>query len=156
MGFSMWIEIVVRLRNDSSQAGDLCNERAGCAMRALRFKRPTTDEIIGIGGVVAHSPLPHHRTCGSASGGSEGYAASSYRVTCWTFGIAFRRKRFGPFPRSLWSFTPLLLGKGQLVLVFLPLVAHRVLRPTCRSLLFGPSSLSRLLRPLLTSAARSE
>jgi hypothetical protein len=25
---------------------------------------------IGIGGVVAHSPLPHHRTCGSAYGGS--------------------------------------------------------------------------------------
>src|SRR5437899_164037 len=27
---------------------------------------------IGIGGVVAHSPLPHDRTCGSASGGSAG------------------------------------------------------------------------------------
>src|SRR6266487_1847804 len=25
---------------------------------------------IGIGGVVTHSPRPHHRTCGSASGGS--------------------------------------------------------------------------------------
>jgi len=25
---------------------------------------------IGIGGVVTHSPLPHHRTCGSAYGGS--------------------------------------------------------------------------------------
>ncbi len=27
--------------------------------------------MIGIGGAVACSPLPHHRTCGSASGGSE-------------------------------------------------------------------------------------
>jgi hypothetical protein len=27
---------------------------------------------IGIGGAVARSPLPHHRTCGSASGGSDG------------------------------------------------------------------------------------
>ena len=26
---------------------------------------------IGIGGRVASPPLPHHRTCGSASGGSE-------------------------------------------------------------------------------------
>jgi hypothetical protein len=25
---------------------------------------------IGIAGVVTHSPLPHHRTCGSAYGGS--------------------------------------------------------------------------------------
>jgi hypothetical protein len=32
---------------------------------------------IGIGGAVARSPLPHHPTCGSASGGSEGYAGSS-------------------------------------------------------------------------------
>ena len=29
---------------------------------------------IGIGEAVARSPLPHHPTCGSASGGSEGYA----------------------------------------------------------------------------------
>src|SRR5271168_1759076 len=28
--------------------------------------------LIGIGGAVARSPLPHHRTCGSASGGSDG------------------------------------------------------------------------------------
>src|SRR5208282_4689608 len=27
---------------------------------------------IGIGGAVARSPLPHHRTCGSAYGGSAG------------------------------------------------------------------------------------
>jgi hypothetical protein len=30
--------------------------------------------IIGIGGAVTRSPLPHHPPCGSASGGSEGYA----------------------------------------------------------------------------------
>jgi hypothetical protein len=28
--------------------------------------------IIGIGGAVTRSPLPHHRTCGSAYGGSVG------------------------------------------------------------------------------------
>ena len=28
---------------------------------------------IGIGGAVARSPLPHHRRCGSAYGGSVGY-----------------------------------------------------------------------------------
>ncbi len=34
-------------------------------------------------------------------------------VTSWTFGFAFRRARFGPFPRSLRSFTPIPLSKGQ-------------------------------------------
>jgi hypothetical protein len=34
-------------------------------------------DAIGIGGAVARSPLPHHPTCGSASGGSEGYAGLS-------------------------------------------------------------------------------
>src|SRR6202022_4641340 len=34
-------------------------------------------------------------------------------VTSWTFGFAFRRKRFGPFLKSLRSFTPLLLSEGQ-------------------------------------------
>jgi hypothetical protein len=28
------------------------------------------EQLIGIGEVVTHSPLPHHRTCGSAYGGS--------------------------------------------------------------------------------------
>ena len=28
------------------------------------------DRLIGIGGSLAAPPLPHHRTCGSASGGS--------------------------------------------------------------------------------------
>src|SRR5579863_315080 len=35
-------------------------------------------------------------------------------LTSWTFGFAFRRERFGPFLRSLRSFTPPLLSKGQL------------------------------------------
>lgn len=29
-------------------------------------------QVIGIGGAVTRAPLPHHRTCGSASGGSAG------------------------------------------------------------------------------------
>src|SRR5216684_389002 len=32
---------------------------------------------IGIGGTVTRPPLPHHRRCGSAYGGSEGYASPS-------------------------------------------------------------------------------
>jgi len=32
---------------------------------------------IGIGGAVTRSPLPHHLTCGSPPGGSEGYARPS-------------------------------------------------------------------------------
>src|SRR5580658_3261782 len=85
---------------------------------------------------------------------------------------ALPRKRFGPFPGHPRSFTPTLLREGQYhllvahraaavrLLVLLPLVAHDV-----RCLLatpinpfrgpFGPSSLSPLLRPLLTSAVRS-
>src|SRR5271163_143050 len=35
--------------------------------KAVKHARHT----IGIGGAVARSPLPHHRTCGSASGGSD-------------------------------------------------------------------------------------
>src|ERR1700693_4522067 len=31
----------------------------------------------GIGGTVTRPPLPHHRRCGSAYGGSEGYASPS-------------------------------------------------------------------------------
>src|SRR5262244_74675 len=50
-------------------------------------------------------------------------------VPSWTFGVALRRERFGPFPRSLWSFTPPLLSEGQHQLVLLPLGAHRVMRP---------------------------
>ncbi|HTY83810.1 MAG TPA: recombinase family protein [Silvibacterium sp.] len=72
------------------------------------------------------------------------------------FDRALRRERFGPFARSLWSFTPPLLAKGQPKLVVLPLAAHRVAPPTCRFLPFGPSPLARLLCPLLTSAPRSE
>src|SRR6202007_1037447 len=34
-------------------------------------------------------------------------------VTSWTFGFAFRRERFGPFLRSLRSFTPPLLSTGR-------------------------------------------
>src|ERR1700731_3521603 len=78
---------------------------------------------IGIGGALPCSPLPHHRTGGSAYGGSAGYAKPSKSGgrrsesdffhqllgTSWTFGCAFRRARFGPFLRSLRSFTPPLL-----------------------------------------------
>ena len=35
------------------------------------YKKLTNHWLIGSGGVIS-SPLPHHRTCGTASGGSEG------------------------------------------------------------------------------------
>ena len=43
----------------------------------MRFTQRSRSSAIGIGGVVAHSPLPHHRMCGSAYGGSVGYAGPS-------------------------------------------------------------------------------
>src|SRR6516225_10272249 len=43
--------------------------------RAL-FRIASCGPQIGIGEVVAHSPLPHHRTCGSAYGGSANIAKS--------------------------------------------------------------------------------
>src|SRR5258707_2904032 len=58
--------------------------------------------------------------------------------------------------RILWRSTPPLLTKGQRPLFLMTFVAHRLVRAAPNLLLFGPSSLSRLLRPLLTSAARSE
>src|SRR5229473_1875822 len=36
---------------------------------------------LGIGGAVTCSPLPHHPTCGSASGGSAGYASPANKST---------------------------------------------------------------------------
>src|SRR6266404_5746737 len=48
-----------------------------CSRHVLDFSpyRALRRNPIGIGGAVARSPLPHHPTCGSASGGSEGYAS---------------------------------------------------------------------------------
>jgi hypothetical protein len=46
------------------------------------------DVLIGIGGNLTAPPLPHHRTCGSASGGSRSYAVAlaglsvSWAVNC--------------------------------------------------------------------------
>jgi hypothetical protein len=36
----------------------------------LKDSHCVVNRAIGIGGRVAPPPLPHHRTCGSASGGS--------------------------------------------------------------------------------------
>ncbi len=76
------------------------------------------------------------------------------------FRSARRRERFGPFLGGRRSFTPTLLPKGQHSLVLLPLVTHelRHLLTTPINPLrgpFGPSSLPRLLRPMLTSATWS-
>src|SRR6185312_5347957 len=62
--------------------------------------------------------------------------------------------------QAIRGFTPIFLSKGQHELVLLPLVAHesrRLLATPINPLRgpFGPSSVTGLLRPLLTSAARS-
>ena len=57
-------------------------------MRAVRTGSPLAIAI-GIGGSLAAPPLPHHRTCGSASGGSAGY--TSNRVL--SFGSPSERKK---------------------------------------------------------------
>ena len=72
---------------------------------------------IGIGGRVAPSPLPHHRTCGSASGGSVPARLSDLR-----FAI-----RVSVPCSTARGITPTLRRKGQHPLfgpVFLPLSTH--------------------------------
>jgi len=97
---------------------------------------------------------------------------------CRAFSRARRRLRLGPFRCGLRGFTPSTSREGQLQLVVLPLAAHEITSPTCRSRSFGPSSAvpgsayplaasfdlavphepcrrHGLLCPLLTSATRS-
>jgi len=40
---------------------------------------------IGIGGSLATPPLPHHRTCGSASGGSAKLAKQNFALGDFSF-----------------------------------------------------------------------
>ena len=47
------------------------DELRGVIARAQELLK-THDREIGIGGSLAAPPLPHHRTCGSAYGGSIG------------------------------------------------------------------------------------
>ena len=53
------------------------------SLALIRPRQPHVDgpisTCIGIGGTVTRPPLPHHRRCGSAYGGSEGYASPSNR-----------------------------------------------------------------------------
>src|SRR5215813_24870 len=61
----------------------------------------------GIGGVVAHSPLPHNRTCGSASGGSAGGATGDSELGKSERGKVsirqseFQRRSVRKVPRSI-------------------------------------------------------
>jgi hypothetical protein len=41
-------------------------------VNVVGVSRELEAQEIGIGGAVTRSPLPHHRTCGSAYGGSVG------------------------------------------------------------------------------------
>ena len=51
-------------------------EQENAKLKTLLAERDLEIEVmkeiaaIGIGGAVTRAPLPHHRTCGSASGGS--------------------------------------------------------------------------------------
>jgi hypothetical protein len=64
----------------STLLSDPASRRRPCALLSLHLhqvvKRTFTFELsnmlgtLGIGGSLAATPLPHHRTCGSASGGS--------------------------------------------------------------------------------------
>ena len=42
-------------------------------------------QIIGIGGSLTAPPLPHHRTCGSASGGSAKLAKQNFALGDFSF-----------------------------------------------------------------------
>jgi len=98
---------------------------------------------------------------------------------CRVFGRSRRRSRFGPSRRDFRGFTPSTRREGQFQLVVLPLAAHEITPPTCRSRSFGPSSAvpgsaypfaasfnlavpheprrqRGLLCPLLTSTTRSD
>ncbi len=143
-----------------------------------------SNQPIGIGEGLAALPLPHHRAYGSVHGGSirlSAHASSLHQLlgVCRAFGRARRRLRVGPLRRGLRGFTPSARREGQLQLVVLPLAAHEITPPTCRSRSFGPSSAVSgsaypfaasfdlavpheprrqhgLLCPLLTSATRSD
>ncbi len=59
---------VVQQRHDGSLV--LLFQRQPLPYRETEGARRATESPIGIGGTVTRPPLPHHRTCGSASGGS--------------------------------------------------------------------------------------
>src|SRR5215471_908183 len=91
---------------------------------------------IGIGGVVAHSPLPHHRTCGSAYGGSVRLSPGGPEVRA-----VFRHKGFATLQVAVSaspSSEPAKLSRGWLAGAMPPV------SPTfyCSRLRFGPSSLA--------------
>src|SRR6266481_6073521 len=50
----------------------LVSAPAGCTKKKSPPANWRAKVTIGIGGTVTLSPLPHHRTCGSAYGGSAG------------------------------------------------------------------------------------
>src|SRR5437899_4934693 len=71
----------------STLLSDLASRFGPCASLSLHLhlvvKRTCTSQLsimlgtIGIGGTVTRPPLPHHCRCGSAYGGSGGYARPS-------------------------------------------------------------------------------
>jgi hypothetical protein len=71
-------------RNRSHRKGTSCRQ-AGSARVVLGFEG-LVDGIanhskIGIGGSLTAPPLPHHRTCGSAYGGSAGWATGRQSIS---------------------------------------------------------------------------
>jgi hypothetical protein len=124
-----------------------CN---GNRFRSPRSARSHSREAggIGIGGSLTAPPVPHHRTCGSAYGGSVTLSPSGPEVR-----VAFRQwplRRFqvpfGLHPIRPWQAPPKRIGWRMTAMR----AAHYYSRSG-----FGPSFVSGLRCPLLTSAARS-
>ncbi len=67
-------EPVIRSRMTKVPVGHLSPPKLSrFAAKLTTIKRRAADfRLIGIGGCLSAPPLPHHRTCGSASGGSAG------------------------------------------------------------------------------------
>jgi hypothetical protein len=59
-------------KNKKAKSGGSTHRQGLAHTKDGHLKVAATKALIGIGGVVTHSPLPHDRTCGSASGGSAG------------------------------------------------------------------------------------
>ena len=111
--------------------------------------------------MVAHSPLPHHRTCGSAYGGS---ISESHEVHVgWVFAVRERRVGLSSRVSIRCGFTALCLPKAcrsrmasaippsrTQALLTLPIVRAFVARATTTPLLTSARPSRRLTAPLVT------
>jgi hypothetical protein len=109
---------------------------------------------IGIGGAVTCSPLPHHRTGGSRIRRFDKLIPHTSNVG-WAFAVWGRRGGFTSRVSIRCGFTALCLPKARRSGMASAIPPSRP-KHYWPFLSFGPSPLTRLLRPLLTSTVRSE